>query len=98
MKNIARYRSIDKLKHYTRFILVGAINTGFSYLTYAGFLFIGLGYALANLLALLISVLLSFKMQGRFVFKNTDSHLIWRFVLSWAVIYLCVITLIGWII
>lgn len=78
-----------------RFILVGGLNTGFSYLIYAGLLFVGLGYALANLLALVAGILFSFKMQGRFVFRNQDNRLLGRFILSWALIYLCTITLIG---
>lgn len=80
---------------FFRFILVGGLNTGFSYLVYAGLLFVGLGYALANFLALVTGILFSFKTQGNFVFHNPDNRLLGRFILSWALIYLCTITLIG---
>jgi putative flippase GtrA len=78
-----------------RFILVGAVNTAFSYGIYAGMLFIGFGYALANLVALVLGILFSFKTQGRFVFENTSNLLIGRFILLWAAIYLANIALIG---
>ena len=81
-----------------RFVLVGVLNTAFSYMIYAAFLYFGLGYQLANFLALVVGILFSFKMQGHFVFDNPDTRLLGRFVLSWAVIYLCTITVIGQII
>ena len=81
-----------------RFLVVGVLNTSFSYLIYAGFLYIGLGYQLANFLSLVVGILFSFKTQGRLVFNNPDNRLLGRFVLSWLVIYLCVIGFIGRII
>ena len=84
--------------HLVRFAVVGVLNTGFSYLIYATLLFVGFGYQLANFLALVLGILFSFKTQGRFVFQNSDNRLLGRFVLSWAFIYLCTITLIGRII
>lgn len=81
-----------------RFVLIGLLNTAFSYLIYAAFLFFGLGYQLANFLALVVGILFSFRMQGYFVFDNPDTRLLGRFVLSWGVIYLCTITVIGQII
>jgi len=80
---------------FLRFIAIGLINTAFSYSVYAFFIYLGLNYALANLLALIFGILFSFKMQGRFVFMNSGNHLFWRFLLGWAVIYLATITLIG---
>lgn len=84
--------------HFFRFVLVGILNTSFSYGIYAVLLFVGFGYALANFVALVMGILFSFKTQGRLVFGNPDNRLFGRFVLSWALIYLCTITLIGWII
>jgi len=46
-------------------------------------------------LALVTGILFSFKTQGRLVFHNSDHRLLGLFVLSWVVIYLCTITLIG---
>lgn len=81
-----------------RFILVGFLNTTFSYLIYASMLFVGFGYQLANFLALVVGILFSFKTQGHLVFDNPDNRLLGRFILSWVLIYFFVITLIGGII
>jgi putative flippase GtrA len=78
-----------------RFVLVGTLNTAFSYLIYAGLLFVGLGYALANFLALVAGIVFSFKTQGYVVFRNSDDRLLGRFILGWALIYLCTIGIIG---
>lgn len=86
-----------KATHLIRFVLVGVLNTTFSYLIYAGLLLAGFGYQLANFLALVVGILFSFKTQGHLVFNNPDNRLAGRFVVSWAAIYLCTITLIGWI-
>jgi putative flippase GtrA len=70
-----------------RFVIIGTINTAFSYAIYAFFLHLGLSYLFANLLALMISILFSFKTQGKFVFKSTENHLLWRFIVAWLLIY-----------
>lgn len=80
---------------FFRFVAIGILNTCFSYTIYAGLLYAGLSYTLANLMALLAGIVFSFKTQGRLVFRNPDPHLLGRFVLSWVLIYLCTITLIG---
>ena len=72
---------------FARFLVVGGISTGFSYGVYVVLVFTGLNYALANLGSLIAGILFSFKTQGRFVFRNTDRSLFWRFVLCWASIY-----------
>ncbi|MDH4393714.1 MAG: GtrA family protein [Aquabacterium sp.] len=78
-----------------RFVLVGCVNTGFSYALYALFLWLGLNFALANLLAFVISLLFSFVMQGSLVFRNLALRLLWRFVLAWVLVYLFNIGLIA---
>jgi putative flippase GtrA len=75
-----------------RFVLVGALNTGFSYLVYSFLIWLGLQFALANLGALLMGVLFSFLTQGKFVFNNSDRRLFLRFLVGWLVIY-CINTL-----
>jgi len=87
-------RSLKTIR-FVRFVSVGILNTCFSYLIYAGLLFVGLGYVLANLLALLLGILFSFKTQGRLVFRNPDNRLLGRFILGWATIYLGTIALIS---
>ena len=78
-----------------RFVLVGGMNTAFSYCVYAVLLFAGLPYALASFLALLVGIVFSFHTQGTFVFGNRDRRRILRFVLAWLVIYGFNISLIG---
>jgi len=86
-----RREFIDPLlgRRFVRFLLVGGINTAFAYAVYAMFLFVGLNYALANLLSLIASVLFSFKTQGKLVFNNTGRGLFFRFTICWGLIYLC---------
>jgi putative flippase GtrA len=88
---------IDPLlrRRFIRFLLVGGLNTAFSYSVYAILLLLGLGYVVANFLALVSSILFSFKTQGTFVFNNTTRRLIFRFSICWLFIYLCNIAFIG---
>ncbi len=79
---------------FVRFLLVGGINTLFSYMVYAGLLYLGLPYAVANFGALSLGVLFSFRTQGRLVFGNTDGRRIFRFAGVWGLIFLVNITII----
>lgn len=88
---------VNTFKRYqvVRFIVIGVFNTAFSYGIYAGLVFLGAHYALANFIALVLGILFSFKTQGFFVFRNVNNRLLGRFVLSWGVIYLVAIAVIG---
>lgn len=77
---------------FVRFLLVGALNTAFSYSVYAALLLAGLNYALANFGALLLGILFSFRTQGRLVFGNRDNRLLLRFAAAWTGVF-CVHTL-----
>lgn len=80
---------------FVRFLLVGVLNTGFSYAVYALLLFAGLSYAPANFGAALLGIVFSFRTQGSFVFRNRDPRLIVRFAIFWLVIFLFNIGLIA---
>lgn len=95
MNFLGSLASKNRATHFIRFVLVGLLNTTFSYLIYALLLFLGLGYQLANFLALVVGILFSFRTQGHLVFNNPDNRLLGRFILSWTLIYLCTIALIG---
>ena len=71
-----------------RYVVVGAANTAFSYSVYAMVLALGMSYPVASLVTLVAGVCLSFKTQGRFVFRNMSGRLFGRFLLSWVLIYL----------
>jgi putative flippase GtrA len=76
------------LKHqFVRFILVGVINSLFGYGCFALFLYTGLHYTLALLLATVCGVLFNFKSTGALVFGSRDNRLIFRFIGSYVVIY-----------
>jgi putative flippase GtrA len=82
-------------RQFFRFLVVGALNTAFSYTVYATLLYLSVPYVLANLGALMLGVLFSFRTQGQLVFGNTDGRLIGRFALVWGVVFLINITIIG---
>lgn len=75
-------------RRVVRFLVVGVVNTAFSYAVYAAMLFVGMSYAYANLIALIAGIVFSFRTQGTFVFDNRDWRLFGRFVVFWALIYL----------
>ncbi len=80
---------------FIRFLIVGTINTGFSYGLYSLFLFLGLEFKIASLFSLIISIIFSFTTQGRLVFKNNNNRLFFRFAFCWLLIYFFNIFLIG---
>ena len=73
---------------FVRYVVVGVANTGFAYAVYALGLLLGLAYPAASLCSLVLSIVLSFRTQGRFVFRNMRLSLFGRFVVSWIVVYL----------
>jgi putative flippase GtrA len=80
---------------FVRYLLVGGLNTGISYMVYAVLLYVGFNYILANLGAAMLGILFSFRTQGRLVFKNHDSRLIFRFATVWGLLFLVNIMLIS---
>lgn len=64
---------------FLRFLVVGGINTLFSFAIYALFILLGLHYVLAALLATICGILFNFNTTGRIVFKNKDNRLLLRF-------------------
>lgn len=78
-----------------RFCMAGVANTLFSYLIYCIFLYFGISFQMASFFAIVIGIFFSFTVQGKFVFFNENKLLIWKFALSWAVIYILQITYIN---
>lgn len=79
---------------FFRFLLVGLVNTAFSYLVYASMLFIGFNYAISNFIALMTGIFFSFRAQGHFVFRNSNNRLLGKFIIGWAGIYIVNVLLI----
>ncbi len=73
---------------FAKFLLVGILNSLFGYGCFALFLYLGLHYSIALLLATVFGVAFNFKSTGALVFGSHDSRLIFRFVGFYALIYL----------
>ena len=72
---------------FIRFLLVGALNTGFSFGIYALLVWAGLHFSVANLCAFLLGVLFSFRTQGAFVFDNREWRRLGPFFAVWLGIF-----------
>jgi len=83
---LPRLRALLKVK-LVRFLLVGVMNAVFGYGCFAGFLYLGLHYSAALLLATILGVMFNFKSTGALVFGSKNNKLIFRFVLGYAVVY-----------
>ena len=70
-----------------RFLLVGVLNAAFGYGCFAGFLYLGLHYSAALLLATILGVAFNFKSIGALVFGSKSNNLIFRFVAGYGVVY-----------
>ena len=75
-------------RQFTKFLLVGALNSLFGYACFAIFLYFGLHYAAALFFATVLGVLFNFKSTGALVFGSHNNRLIFRFVASYAIVYL----------
>ncbi|ROM56303.1 GtrA family protein [Pseudomonas sp. C 49-2] len=80
------FNELIKVK-FLRFLLVGLMNAAFGYGCFAGFIYLGLHYSFALLLATVLGVAFNFKSTGSLVFGSHDNKLIVRFVLGYAVVY-----------
>lgn len=80
---------------WLRFLVMGGINTGFSYGVYALLVYCGLNYAVSNLCSLILGILFSFRTQAAFVFQQGGQGLFMRYVMVWTVLYLSNIAMIG---
>ena len=89
IRNLFSQFAVNSLKQYQllRFLVVGTMNTGFSFGVYSFLIYLGFDFRLANLVALILGILFSFKTQGSLVFFNRDNRLLGKFVLGWSVIY-----------
>jgi len=83
------------LQHaFIRFILVGILNTVFGYSMFSLFIHIGFHYGIAVLFSTILGVLFNFKTFGKLVFNNTNHRLIYKFILTYCVLYVINVSLI----
>jgi putative flippase GtrA len=92
--------TVDSFRKYQllRFLSVGTLNTVFSFGVYSFLVYLGVNFRLANLAALVLGILFSFKTQSALVFLNRENRRLARFILGWAAIYFATIGLIGYLI
>ncbi len=79
-------RDLLKVK-FLKFLLVGLLNSAFGYGCFALFMYLGLHYSLALLLATALGVLFNFKSTGSIVFGSKNNRLIFRFVAGYTFVY-----------
>jgi putative flippase GtrA len=72
---------------FVKFIAVGLINTLFGYSLYALFVYLGLSYPYALLLATVIGVFFNFQTIGRLVFQSKNVGLIGKFFSVYALTF-----------
>ena len=70
-----------------RYLAVGALNTGFSYVVYSTVLFLGLSVPVASLASLIFGILLGFSTQGILVFRHLSALAFFRFLANWGIMY-----------
>lgn len=81
-----------------RFLVVGAVNTIFSYIVYAILILVGTHYSLATLISTVLGVIFNFFTTGRIVFRNMDNKRFISFIFVYAITYLVNILLLRWLI
>jgi len=72
---------------FIKFLFVGLINSLFGYGCFALFLYMGLHYTLALLLATICGIIFNFKSTSVLVFTSHNNRLIFRFAGAYAIIY-----------
>ena len=70
-----------------RFFVIGAVNTLFSYLIYAGAILIGMHYTLAMLISTVLGIIFNFFTTGKVVFRSLEGRRFFLFMLVYAVTY-----------
>jgi putative flippase GtrA len=70
-----------------RFVLIGCVNTVFSYCIFAALLILGAGIEIGSLLTLIVGICFGYYTQGSIVFRYTSNAAFGRFVAAWALIY-----------
>ncbi len=79
-------------RQFIKFLIVGGMNTLVGYLVFSLFLFLNFHYTLASFLALIFGFLFNFKTYGHLVFGNRDNSLMFRYIITWTMLYLITIT------
>ncbi|WP_272992533.1 GtrA family protein [Porticoccus hydrocarbonoclasticus] len=77
-----------------RFLIVGILNTAFSYSVYAAFISISVSVEIASLTSLITGIAFSYLTQSKVVFKHHSVRSLLKFISAWTLIYLLYLALI----
>lgn len=80
-----------------KFFIIGGLNTLFSYLIFALFVFFKFDYKMAVFIATVMGILFNFFTTGRLVFKNNDNSLIFKFFVVYLFAYIFNVLFIGFL-
>lgn len=69
-----------------RFLIVGGLNTAFAFGIYTALVLSGLPFVLANLIALVTGIVVTFKSNARLVFQRNGGSFI-RYLVLWSVVF-----------
>lgn len=75
-------------RRFLLYLLVGGMNTLVGYGMFSLFIFAGMHYAMATVVATIMSVLFNFKSTGKIVFRNDNNQLFFRFILVYIAVCL----------
>ncbi len=74
-------------RRFVRFLLVGGLNTAFSYGSFALLVYMGVHYSLAGLVATIAGIVWNFHTTGSLVFDSTDRRKMLRYFGVYALLY-----------
>lgn len=78
---------IKSNNNFFKFLFFGGLNTLFAYLLLALFLYLNFHYAIATLIAAIISVISGYFINKYFVFNSQKPKNIFLYILFWIAIY-----------
>lgn len=73
---------------FSRFLLVGVVNTFFGYAIFVLLLYIGLHYSVAAFISVAIGAIFNFQTTGHFVFGTRNRIFLLKFMMVYLVIYI----------
>lgn len=79
----------------TKLLAIGALNTLVGYGCYALFIFLGIQYAIALLMATIIGIFFNFKSTGVYIFHSHDNNKIFKFLIVYGFVYLLNVAVLG---
>src|SRR3990167_1084147 len=81
------FQNNPTIYQFSKFLLVGMVNTIFGYGVFAICIYFGLPYPVATLIMTLLGIAFNFLTVGTLVFKNTNKNLILQFFFVYAILY-----------